>query len=90
MSLIKKNFVVKKVSHGAECNHYVMEDMDMTYEEAVIDFKEKHSSKVYCNPWYYGVYLIEKTFDPETFIITTKIIKSTHLGPNRMSIIEDN
>ena len=43
-----------------------------TYEEAIKDF----------NGWMTAVRVAEKTFDPETFTITTKVLKETENAYN--------
>lgn len=67
MEKIVKVFVQNYVSHDCEARSHNWEDTDLSYEEA----------KAKCNnAWCEGARMVEKTFDPETFKITTKVIKT--------------
>lgn len=67
MEKIIKTFVQNYVSHDCEAREYAWEDVNITYEEA----------KANCNnAWCEGARVVEKTFNPETFKITTKVLKT--------------
>lgn len=68
--MITKTFVEKYISMDCEARYWEWVQVDDNYEELV----EKLTS---CwNGWFSGVALVEKTFNPETFKITSKFIKS--------------
>lgn len=67
MEKIVKNFVQNYESHDCEAREHEWVDVTLTYEEA----------KARCNnAWCEGARMVEKTFDPETFKITTKVVKT--------------
>lgn len=70
---ISKLFIQNYVSHDCEARDWFWVDAkeDATYEELV----ERLASE--WNGWWDGVRIVEKTFNDETFKITTKVIKTT-------------
>ena len=66
MALITKIFVEIYVL-DIEGRNGKWKTTTMTYEEAV--------KKI--NPWLDAVRMIEKTFDPDTFTITTRVLRQT-------------
>lgn len=67
MEKIVKNFVQNYESYDCEAREHEWIDVTLTYEEA----------KARCNnAWCEGARVVEKTFDPETFKITTKVVKA--------------
>ena len=77
---ISKLFVQKHVSSDCEARSWNWVDTDEAFEDLTNKLKDKWDS------WFDGVRVVEKTFDTETFIITTKPIKSlkreSHLNYN--------
>ena len=72
MKTMKKNFVQGYFAEGCEATNPEWKDIkdSGTYEEEK-EFFFEHTS-----PWYQGVRLVEKTFDPETFTVTVRVIKT--------------
>lgn len=68
---ITKTFVQISVSNDCEARYWAWVDTNKTYEEEV-----KRLAKEW-DGWFNGVRLVEKTFNEETFTITTKVIKTT-------------
>lgn len=66
---ITKTFVQKEVSHDCEARDWVWEDTNETYDNLVNKLKTEW------NGWFKGARIVEKTFDDETFVITTKMIR---------------
>jgi len=67
MANITKNFIQVDRAMDCECRRYAWCDTDKTYEEAV------EGLDVYTD----GVREVEKTFNPDTFEITVKVIRET-------------
>lgn len=67
MEMITKNFVQVESADDCEGRYYSWKDIDMTYEEVVAKLD---------NFWT-GARVVEKTFNPETFEITYKVLKET-------------
>jgi len=67
---ISKFFVQKHISSDCEARYWDWVDTDENYEILIERLKNKW------NGWFDGVRIVEKTFDAETFIITTKTIKT--------------
>ena len=70
MTTISKIFTQKHISNDCEAREWEWADTEETYEELA----EKLTK---WDGWFDAVALVEKTFDPETFTITTKVIKTT-------------
>ena len=70
MTMITKTFTQKHVSHDYEARYFSWEDTDKTYEELAEELRTEDDA------WFDGVRVVEKTFDPETFVITVKTIKA--------------
>ncbi len=68
---IEKEFTQKYVQTDMEGKYWNWVDSDKTYEELV------DSLKANALFWTEAVRLVVKTFDSETFEITTKVIKTT-------------
>ena len=68
---ITKKFVQEHHATDCEARHWDWVDTDRTYDEAVDKLKEKWDG------WFDSVRLVEKTFNSDTFDITTKVIKTT-------------
>lgn len=68
---ISKIFTEVNVSNDCEARDWSWETSKTTYSEAVADLKAKWDA------WFRGVRLVEKTFDSDTFEITTRVIKET-------------
>lgn len=66
MTKITKTFT-ETYNLDMEGRHGEWKTTTKTYEEAMKDF----------DGWMTAVRMVEKTFDPETFEITTKVIKTT-------------
>lgn len=69
---INKMFVEVQVSDDCEARYWGWKTTTRTYEKAVEDLKAEWDG------WFDGVRLVEKTFDSDTFEITTRVIKETH------------
>lgn len=67
---IEKEFTQKYVQTDMEGKHWNWVDSNKTYEELVDSLKANAF-------WTEAVRLVVKTFDSETFEITTKVIKTT-------------
>ena len=67
---ISKLFVQKHISCDCEARYWDWVDTNETFENLTKKLKDKWDG------WFDGVRVVEKTFDAETFIITTKPIKS--------------
>lgn len=68
---ISKIFTQKYISNDCEAREWEWVDTKETYEELVKKLAEKWDA------WFEAVRVVEKTFDAETFEITTKVIKRT-------------
>lgn len=69
MKNITKKFVQKYVAEDCEGKYYRWMDTNETYEKLEKEYLNKR------NPWIDAIREVEKTFNPETFKITTKTIK---------------
>ena len=69
---IRRIFVEVRVSNDCEARNWEWKRTDRNYIKAVEDLKAKWDG------WFEGVRLVEKTFNSDTFEITTRIIKETH------------
>ena len=67
---ITKTFIQKHIARDCEARNWDWEDTNENYEVLIERLKNKW------NGWFDGVRVVEKTFDAETFIITTKAIKT--------------
>lgn len=70
--IISKIFVEVRISNDDEGRDWSWETTTKTYEKAVENLKAKWDG------WFNGVRLVEKSFDSDTFEITTRVIKETH------------
>ena len=68
---ITKIFTQEHTSDDCEGRYWSWADTDKTYEELAAQLAAEW------NGWFDAVRLVEKTFDDETFKITTKVIKTT-------------
>ena len=71
MNTITKTFTQKYISTDMEARYWDWIDSKESYEDAVARLGTKY------DPWWSAVRIVEKTFDPETFTISTKVIKTT-------------
>lgn len=86
MNTITKTFTQMYTSTDMEARYWEWVDTKETYEDMAAYLGTKW------NPWWSAVRLVEKTFDPETFTISTKVIKTTErLGhdPSWKIILEE-
>ena len=68
---ITKTFTQIHVSHDCEGRYWDWEDTNKNYEELAEELRTKWDG------WFDAVAIVEKTFDDETFTITTKMLKKT-------------
>lgn len=68
---ITKTFTQIHVSHDCEARSWNWEDTNNDYTTEAEELRTKWDG------WFDGVRIVEKTFDDETFTITTKAIKTT-------------
>jgi len=67
---ITKTFTQKHIARDCEARNWDWVDTNENYEVLTKELRDKW------NGWFDGVRVVEKTFDVETFIITTKAIKT--------------
>lgn len=68
---ITKTFTQMHIATDCEGRTWIWKDTDKNYEELAEELRTKW------NGWFDGVRIVEKTFDEETFTITTTAIKTT-------------
>lgn len=68
MEMITKTFVQVDSADDCEGRYYSWKDVDMTYEEVIARF----------DGFWTGARVVEKTFNPETFEITYRVLKETN------------
>ena len=86
MNTITKTFIQRHVSTDIEARYWDWADSKLTYDEAVARLAAKW------DPWCDAVRIVEKTFDPETFTISTKVVKTTERkgwDPSRKIVLKE-